>query len=63
MTTRKRSSPPPPSSTPVFPQVTTLNANDMGITLKIGEDTLKELDEINEKTVEASKESQKFSWR
>lgn len=63
MPTRKPSSPSPPSSTTVFPKVTTLNANDMGITLKIGEDTLKKLDEINEKTVEASKQSQKFSWR
>lgn len=62
MTTRKTSSP-PSSSTPVFPEVTTLNASDMGITLKIGEDTLKKLDEINEETVKASKESQKFSWR
>lgn len=54
---------PPPSGTPVFPEVETLNANDMGITLKIEEDTLRKLDEINEKTVEASKKSQKFSWR
>ena len=62
MTTRKPSSP-PPSSTPVFPKVTKLNAGDMGITLRIGEDTLKKLDEINEETVKVSKESQQSFWR
>lgn len=41
----------------------TLPASDVGVTLKISDKALKELDRIQEKTIKAAQEDQKFSWR
>ena len=47
----------------VFPEVKTLDAKELGLSLKIGEETLKKLDEIQEKTIKAEQEHQNFAWR
>ena len=65
MTTEKRrgSSLPAPKGTRVFKEVATLNANEVGITLRVDEEVLKKFDEIQEETTKAAQESQKFAWR
>ena len=42
---------------------TTLPASDVGVTLTISEDARAELDRIQEETIKAAQEGQKFSWR
>lgn len=49
--------------TRVFPEMTTLDSKEIGVTLKISEETLRKLDKIQEETVKAGQEIQKFSWR
>ena len=39
------------------------NAEEIGFTLKIDEQTLREIDEIHEKNIKAAQASKKFSWR
>ena len=49
---------------PVFREVTTtLDTKEIGVTLKIGDETLRKLDKIQEETIEAAQKNQKFSWR
>lgn len=42
---------------------TTIPASEVGVTLTISKEALKELDRIQEETMNAAKEGQKFSWR
>ena len=42
---------------------TTIPASEVGVTLTISEKALAELDRIQEETIKAAQESQKFSWR
>ncbi len=42
---------------------TTIPASDVGVTLKISDKVLRELDQIQEESVKAAQEDQKFSWR
>ena len=41
----------------------TIPASKVGVTLTISDKALKELERIQEKTVKAAHEDQKFSWR
>ena len=41
----------------------TLPASDVGVTLRISDEALKELDRIQEENIKAAQEDQKFSWR
>ena len=42
---------------------TTILASDVGVTLRISDKALRELDQIQEETIKAAQEDQKFSWR
>ena len=42
---------------------TTIPASDVGVTLTISKKALEELDRIQEETIKAAQEGQKFSWR
>ena len=42
---------------------TTIPASDVGVTLTISDKALREIDRIQEESIEAAKEGQKFSWR
>ena len=42
---------------------TTIPASDVGVTLRISDKALRELDQIQEETIKAAQEDQKFSWR
>ena len=42
---------------------TTIPAEDVGVTLTISEKALKKLDQIQEETIKAAQDDQKFSWR
>ena len=42
---------------------TTISASAVGVTLTISEEALAELDRIQEETIKAAQECQKFSWR
>ena len=42
---------------------TTIPAKDVGVTLTISEKALKKLDQIQEETIKAAHDDQKFSWR
>ena len=64
MTSRKT----PPKSSPPRKATdeaarATIPATDVGVTLKVSEEALKRLDQIQEQTVKAAQEDQKFSWR
>ena len=39
------------------------DAEEIGFTLKIDEQTLREIDEIHEENIKAAQDSKKFSWR
>lgn len=41
----------------------TISAREVGVTLTISEKALKKLDQIQEETIKAAQEDQKFSWR
>ena len=41
----------------------TISASDVGVTLRISDEALKELDRIQEENIKAAQEDQKFSWR
>lgn len=41
----------------------TIPASEVGVTLTISEKALKELERIQEETIKAAQEDQKFSWR
>ena len=40
-----------------------IRASDVGVTLTISDKALEEVDRIQEETIKAAKESEKFSWR
>ena len=42
---------------------TTIPSRDVGVTLMISEEARAELDRIQEETIKAAQEGQKFSWR
>lgn len=42
---------------------TTIPASEVGVTLMISEEARAELDRIQEETIKAAREVQKFSWR
>ncbi len=64
MTSRQtRNSAMPSRETTESPKRTTIPARDVGITLRVSDKALKELDQIQEETIKAAQEDQKFSWR
>lgn len=42
---------------------TTIPASDVGVTLTVSKEALAEVDRIQEKSIKAAQEGQKFSWR
>ena len=42
---------------------TTIPSKDLGVTLMISEEARAKLDQIEEETIKAAEEGQKFSWR
>ena len=42
---------------------TTIPASDVGVTLTISNKALEEVDRMQEETIKAAQEGQKFSWR
>ncbi len=62
-TRRTRDSGTPSRETTQDPKRPTMPASDVGVTLKISDKALKKLDEIQEETIKAAQEDQKFSWR
>ena len=53
----------PPRETTEFSDRTTIPASEVGVTLTISDKALKKLDQIQEETIKAAHEDQKFSWR
>ena len=45
------------------PKRKTIPASDVGLSLTISDETLKEFDRIQEETIKAAEEHQEFSWR
>ena len=64
MTTRQtpRNASAPRAATDVS-ETTTIPASDVGVTLRISDEALRELDRIQEDTIKAAQELQKFAWR
>ena len=52
-----------PSQGPTEEKRTTIPASEVGVTLTISDKALKKLERIQEETVMAAQEDQKFSWR
>lgn len=52
-----------PSHEPTEEKRMTIPASEVGVTLTISQKALKELERIQEETVMAAQEDQKFSWR
>jgi len=52
-----------PQDTAQVSQRKTIPASDVGVTLTISNKALEEVDRIQEETIKAAQESQKFSWR
>ena len=42
---------------------TMIPASDVGVTLTISKEALEEIDRIQDETIKAAREAQKFSWR
>ena len=42
---------------------TTIPSSDVGVTLRISDEALRKLDQMQEETIKAAQEDQKFSWR
>ena len=64
MTDKKRPRNPAPSQdTAQVSERKTIPASDVGVTLTISDKALEEVDRIQEETIKAAQESQKFSWR
>ena len=53
----------PPRETTEPRERKTIPASKVGVTLRISEKALKEIDRIQEKTIRAAQEDRKFSWR
>lgn len=49
--------------TRIFPKVATLNSIEIGVTLKIDDETLKEIEKIQEEAIAEAGRDQKFAWR
>ena len=62
-TRRTRDSGTPSQETTHTAKRPTIPASDVGVTLKISEKALRKLDQIQEETIKAAQEDQKFSWR
>ena len=45
------------------PERKTIPASDVGLSLTLSDEALKEFDRIQEKTIRAAEENQNFSWR
>lgn len=60
---RTRDSGTPSRETTHAPKRPTMPASDVGVTLKISDEALRKLDQIQEETIKAAQEDQKFSWR
>ena len=45
------------------PKRKTIPASEVGLSLTLSDETLKEFDRIQEETIKAAEEDQKFSWR
>ena len=58
-----RDSATPSRETTESPKGTTISARDVGVTLKVSDKALKELDRIQEEAIKAAQEDPKFSWR
>ena len=55
--------PAPSQDTTHVSKRTTIPASDVGVTLTISNKALEELDRIQEETIKAAQEGQKFAWR
>ena len=62
-TRRTRGSGTPSRETTPEAKMPTIPASDVGVTLKISDKALRKLDQIQEETIKAAQEDQKFSWR
>ena len=60
---RTRDSGTPPRETTRDSSRATIPASDVGVTLTVSAKTLKKLEKIQEETIKAAQEDQKFSWR
>ena len=58
-----RDSATPPRATTEVSERATIPASEVGVTLTISDKALKKLDQIQEETIKAAQEDQKFSWR
>ena len=61
-----RKAPPGPEATQPIIRAShrkTIPASEVGVTLTISEEARAELDRIQEETIKAAQEGQKFSWR
>ena len=64
MTTKRTdNSTDPKPDTGQAPERKTILASEVGLSLTISDETLKEFDRIQEKTVRAAEKDQNFSWR
>ena len=64
MTDKKHPRDPAPSQdTAQVSKRKTIPASDVGVTLTISNKALEEVDRIQEETIKAAQEAQKFSWR
>ena len=64
MTDREpRLDPAPSPDTAHVAKRTTIPASEVGVTLKVSAKALEKLDRIQEETIKAAQEGQKFSWR
>ena len=45
------------------PERTTIPAKDVGVTLRISDEALKKLDQIQEETIKGAQSDQDFAWR
>ncbi len=46
-----------------FPKRKSIPASEVGVSLTISKEALNEMDRIEEETIKAAQEAQKFSWR
>lgn len=62
-TRRPRDSGQPPRETIQDMKRPTISASDVGVTLRISDETLKEIEQIQEENIKAAQEDRKFAWR
>jgi hypothetical protein len=61
LTSRQRST--PPAEVPKLSKRRAFNPADAGFSLNADEDTLREIEEIQDEAVRAAQETRKFAWR